>query len=154
MAVARRAEERVGELEREHRRLVDDHEVEVVGERGALVALEAALPRRVAERAVDRHRLVPGEVAHAPRGLAGRRAEQHALARAARGLDEHALRVRLARARKAGEQDEGTRAHELDDGPLLVGHLLVGAVRRGEELDRPRARAARASARPRRHSIS
>ena len=42
VAVAGRAEERVRELEREHRRLVDDHEVVVVGERLVLVALEAA----------------------------------------------------------------------------------------------------------------
>ena len=42
VAVAGGAEERVGELEREHRRLVDDHEVVVVRERVVLVALEAA----------------------------------------------------------------------------------------------------------------
>ena len=106
VAVAGRAEERVGELEREHRRLVDDDEVVVVRERVVLVALEAALERRVAERAVDRHRVVAREVAHAPRGLPRRRAEEDAHARAPRDLDDRALRVRLAGAGEAGEEDE------------------------------------------------
>ena len=100
MAVAGRAEERVGELEREHRRLVDDDEVVVVRERVVLVALEAALDRRVAERAVDRHRVVARQVAHAPRRLAGRRAEEHALARAARDVDER--RAACASCRRPG----------------------------------------------------
>ena len=38
VAVAGGAEQRVGELERQHRRLVDDHELDVVGERIVLVA--------------------------------------------------------------------------------------------------------------------
>jgi hypothetical protein len=62
MTVAGRTEERVGQLEREHRCLVDDHQVVVARQRPLLVAPEAALVRRVAERAMDRHRLVPGQI--------------------------------------------------------------------------------------------
>ena len=40
VTVAGRAEERVGQLEREHRRLVDDDQVVVVRERPVLVAPE------------------------------------------------------------------------------------------------------------------
>ena len=84
VAVAGGAEQRVGELEREHRRLVDDHELDIVRERIVLVAQEPVLVRRVAERAVDRQRVVAGQVAHPPRRLPGRRTEQDADAARAR----------------------------------------------------------------------
>ena len=48
--------------------------------------------------------------------------------------------MRLACAGKPGEQYERARADELDDGPLLVGDLHVGAVRRREQLDGCRVR--------------
>ena len=133
VTVARGAEERVGELEREHRRLVDDDEVVVVGERRVLVPLEAADEGRVRERTMDRHRVVSCEIAHAPRRLPRGRAEQHTLARVPGELDEHSLRVRLAGAREPGQEDERPGAHELDDAPLVVRHLHVGAARLVEE---------------------
>ena len=46
MTVADCTQERVGELEREHRRLVDDDQVVVARQRPAFVASEAALVRR------------------------------------------------------------------------------------------------------------
>ena len=134
MAVAGGPEQRVCELEREHRRLVDDHEVVIVRERLVLVPLEAAVERRVGERAVDRHCVVPCEVAHAPRRLPGGRAEQDAFPRAPCDLDKHALRVRLTGARQSGQEDERSRANELDHAPLLVGDRDVGAARLLEEL--------------------
>ena len=135
VAIARSTEERVRKLEREHRRLVDDHEVVVVGERRVLVALEAPVERRVRECAMDRHRRMAGQVAHPPRGLARRRAEQDALAPLPGEFDDDPLRVRLAGARQARQQHERPRAHELDDAPLLVRHLHVGAPRLLEEGD-------------------
>ena len=99
MAVADGVKERIGELEREHRRLVDNHELDVVRERIVLVAQEPVLVRRVAERAVDRQRVVAGQIAHPPRRLPGRRAEEDADTGAIRQLDDDALRVRLAGAR-------------------------------------------------------
>ena len=54
--------------------------------------------------------------------------------RAAGGVHEHALRVRLAGARQAGEEHERPRADELDDAPLLVRHVEVGPGRPLEQL--------------------
>src|SRR5437763_1025812 len=88
-----------GELERGHRRLVDEDQVVVARQRPAFVASEAALVRRVAERTMDRHCVVPGQITHPPRRLPGRRTQQNTPLRTSADLDQRALRVRLARSR-------------------------------------------------------
>ena len=136
VAVAGGAKEGVGELERKHRRLVDNHQVVILRQRPVLVALKAAVVGRITERAMDGHRVVASQVAHPSRCLSSWRAQQHALARIASDLDEHALGVRLPRARKPRQKHQSQRAHQLDDGPLLIRDIDRRPDRLCEQLDR------------------
>ena len=82
---------------------------------------------------MDRHRVVAGQVAHPARRLARRRAEEDTDAGAAGQLDDDALRVRLAGARKPGEKNKRPPTDELDNLPLLVRHLDPLGPSRGVE---------------------
>ena len=145
MAVAGRAEERVGELEREHRRLVDDDEVVVVARAGR-PRRAGSRPRTASSRARggSSSRRARSGRACAARPCPSARTGGRACARGVAISTIARCVCVLPGAREAGEEDERARAHELDDGPLLVRDLhrrAVAARRRA----RPRRRRARSA---------
>ena len=114
-------QQRLREMDGEHRRLVDDQHVAAL-DRVLRVAREALLGRPL-QQPVDRRRLDAGQLAEPPRRLAGRRAQPRALAVRLEQVDERAHRRALAGARPAGEDRQAVLERLRDAVPLVVaGH--------------------------------